>query len=170
MLHPFVEVVFRGQRKRTVTSAGTYPLFNESLTLDFEIPGHKLEPKVLRMVREDVHVNLYDEVTIEMDKDDRRENVIYERRERRWLGSFRIPFSTIYANRKVEGTFRMNVPVVNLGYDPPDPEEGIEGIPDTRLSLYVVLEPPLELFEEEPEEVCAASISFRINSQLTTHC
>jgi hypothetical protein len=36
----------------------------------------------------------------------RNEDAMFQRRERRYLGSFPVPFSTIYLNGRVKGMFR----------------------------------------------------------------
>eukprot|EP00762_Andalucia_godoyi_P001174 ANDGO_02017.mRNA.1 hypothetical protein NAEGRDRAFT_77673 len=147
LLHPFVEVTFQGKRARTSSSQGSRPLFNETVQLPFNPPNDDYSPDVLRLVREEIFINVYDEVTSELVMDERDTNLFYERRERRYLGNLKIPFSTVYANRKVEGTFRLDVPPVNLGYEA---EADLEE--DPKLSIYVTLEPTLELFEDEDEE------------------
>ena len=38
-----------------------------------------------------------------------------KRTERRFLGSFSLPFSTIYKEGRVEGVFRLNTPMFNFG-------------------------------------------------------
>ena len=40
-----------------------------------------------------------------------------ERVERRYIGTFSIPFATIYREERIEGVFRLNTPVFNFGYD-----------------------------------------------------
>lgn len=37
--------------------------------------------------------------------------------ERRYLGSFSVPFETIYTEGRVEGVFRLDTPAINFGYD-----------------------------------------------------
>lgn len=37
--------------------------------------------------------------------------------ERRYLGSFSVPFETIYTEGRIEGVFRIDTPAINFGYD-----------------------------------------------------
>ena len=37
--------------------------------------------------------------------------------ERRFLGSFVVPFATVYKEGRVEGIYRMNTPFINIGYE-----------------------------------------------------
>ncbi len=61
---------------------------------------------------------MFDEVFTDILEDDRKRSTnIHQRREKRWLGSLKIPFSTVYVNQKVEGTFRLEVPIMLLGYE-----------------------------------------------------
>jgi hypothetical protein len=41
---------------------------------------------------------------------------------RRYLGSFDVPFQTILANKRIEGTFEVEVPLPILGYELEPPE------------------------------------------------
>ena len=37
--------------------------------------------------------------------------------EKRFLGSFSVPFETIYNEGRIEGVFRIDTPTINFGYD-----------------------------------------------------
>ena len=53
-------------------------------------------------------------ISFDVMQDERdRATVIHQRLERRWLGSIKVPFSTIYFNGKIDGTFRLNAPPVS---------------------------------------------------------
>lgn len=38
------------------------------------------------------------------------------RTEKRFLGSLTVPFSTVFMEGRVDGVFRLDTPIVNLGY------------------------------------------------------
>lgn len=42
--------------------------------------------------------------------------VVSHRIQNHWLGSLKLPFSTIYQRGKIEGTFKLNIPAMMLGY------------------------------------------------------
>lgn len=48
------------------------------------------------------------------------EGEVTTRREKRYLGSFSIPFATLYQTGRVDGVFRMDTPLLNIGYQPSD--------------------------------------------------
>jgi len=37
--------------------------------------------------------------------------------EKRYIGSFSIPFETVYREGRIEGVFRVDTPTINFGYD-----------------------------------------------------
>lgn len=112
-----VEVRFQENRESTVRMSGSAPLWKQSIGLPFRAPGDDYSPSALSQVRDDVYFTLFDEV----DEDDahrggRLEGDSTTRTERRYLGSFTIPFSTIYSLGRIEGTFRLHTPMFNFGY------------------------------------------------------
>ncbi len=124
-----VEVRFQEHRESTLSIAGGAPLWKQSISLPFRSPNDDYTPAALGQVTDEVHFSLFDEVN----EDDASRGGMMEgektiRTERRFLGSFSLPFSTIYQSGKVEGVFRLNTPVFNFGYAPvgdiaPSPSE-----------------------------------------------
>lgn len=129
----FVEVEFQGKKVRTTTIDGPAPGWKQSMSLPFMPPHGEFNHSNLEQVDDVVHFTLFDEIV----RDDAArggfldgENTIRE--ERRFLGmyistrritllthiagSFSIPFSTILAQKRIEGTFRLNTPPLNYGY------------------------------------------------------
>lgn len=76
------------------------------------------------------------------------------RLERRWLGSLRIPFSTLYLNSKIEGTFCLNTPPMLLGYEHDSRSYGNlnrstgtssnGSLKNTYLTLFLTIDPTLQ--------------------------
>ncbi|KAK7072356.1 Coiled-coil and C2 domain-containing protein 2A [Halocaridina rubra] len=174
-VRPFIEATFQRTILRTSVAEGPNPTWNQQLSFPFKAPNDNFSPASLQTVTDNIYFHLYDEVIHDMLEDDRlRESTVYHRIEKRWLGSLRIPFSTIYANSKIEGTFSLEEPVVLLGYVR---DSSTSGNPTgfiqssehsktgTHLSIYLTLEPtlpPPEPFKaqfesSEPEDVLSAS-------------
>lgn len=92
---------------------------------------------------------------------------IHKRLERKWLGSFSIPFTSLYANTRVEGTVRLHSPPVLLGYDRTgqytvaaglwsdmtNPAQEAAAKDATYLNIYLTIEPPLSIPEPVKEKL-----------------
>lgn len=144
--HPFVFVTIslKEQTCRTTTAEGTNPVWNEQLSLPFNINSD--QPKRV------LSIDLYDEVV-----EDLTDNVteVYQRISCKWLGSLKIPVANIYNNQRIEGTFEVQTPQVLLGYTKPkfSPADqttiAIDNLPDmskkTHISLFINLEPNVEI-------------------------
>ncbi|XP_077547771.1 coiled-coil and C2 domain containing 2A [Haemaphysalis longicornis] len=139
-VRPFVEVMFQKQTARTFVADGPHPTWNQELRLPITSDTG--------VVTDMVYLNLFDEVVLDLLEDDReRHSTVYQRLERRWLGSLKIPFSTLYINSKIEGTFRVDVPVVLLGYaHEVKPWSPMQDAPasSTYVSFYMTVEPGLQ--------------------------
>ena len=113
----FVQVRFQGVARRSSSQEGPSPTWNESIFIPFVPPRKDFSPSNLKGIRDEVIVTLFDEVTVDSDPVDYRdEQNLFQKRERRYLGKVSIPFATIYENGRVEGMFRLDTPPVNLGY------------------------------------------------------
>ncbi|XP_066945130.1 coiled-coil and C2 domain-containing protein 2A isoform X2 [Macrobrachium rosenbergii] len=180
-VRPFIEATFQRTILRTSVAEGPNPTWNQQLSFPFKAPNDNFSPSSLQTVTDNIYFHLYDEVIHDMLEDDRlRESTVHHRIERRWLGSLKIPFSTIYANSKIEGTFSLEEPVVLLGYIRESISSGSptrfmhNGEPNksgTHLTIYLTLEPtlpPPEPFKaqfdsSEPEDVILASKDWESN-------
>ena len=113
----FVSVRFQENEDKTRSVMGVSPLWKQTLDVPFRPPMGDFSPGSLSQVRDSIDIMLFDSVSM----DAYEEGGYYEdensvRTEKRFLGNLSIPFSTIYMEGKVEGTFRLNAPKVCLGY------------------------------------------------------
>lgn len=119
----FVEGSFQGQHPRTSPRTGTQPMWNETLRMRF-IPAYsgtqnRWTSSNLKQVRDKVRISVFDEQVHQNEKDFRHKNSVNERRERRYLGSVSIPFTTLYRRKTIQGLFRIDRPEINLAYENP---------------------------------------------------
>jgi len=118
---------------------------------------------ILSRLEEEIYLQVYDEVAIDLLEDERRrETDVHQRLEKRWLGCIRIPFATLYRSGRVsvakvlvefigsysdvpvyslqiEGTFRLNCPPILLGYE----GKSTEGVGEAYLTLFITLQPTI---------------------------
>lgn len=65
-------------------------------------PHDDFSPSSLQKITDDIYISLFDEVVVDMLRDNRqRETNIHHRIEKKWLGSFTIPFSTLHERQRV---------------------------------------------------------------------
>ncbi|KAJ3196677.1 Coiled-coil and C2 domain-containing protein 2A [Irineochytrium annulatum] len=168
----YIEVSFQNRKVRTAVYEGPNPQWNETLSLEVIAPGNDFSPdKILdsEVGMELIYFNLFDEILVDMIQDEReRDNFVHHRRERNWLGCFSLPFTTIYEQTRIEGSFHVETPPILLSYER-NPTAGpienaiLQGVStsETIINLFITMDPPLlqpsplklNLHSDEPPEV-----------------
>jgi hypothetical protein len=111
LVSTFVEVSFQGNTARTMVSQGANPEWNATIKLPFKPTNTQgdFTPAKLAQERAQVHIALFDERS-SLDMHDRLHT------EKLFLGSCSVPFTTVYMQRHLQGTFRLEMPPLFHGY------------------------------------------------------
>ncbi|XP_055354608.1 coiled-coil and C2 domain-containing protein 2A-like [Paramacrobiotus metropolitanus] len=130
-LRAFATAHFAGQEGKLHVVESTDPVWNGQIVF-------RLNPTAkssVQFLQQELEIHFFDEVAVDVLEDNTlRESHIYQRLDRRWLGSLTFPFSALYTTSKIDGTFTLSSPPVLLGYST---------VTTSRASVFVALDPPL---------------------------
>lgn len=138
----YVECSFQGQSFKTEVKSGANPIWNQRLNFDLVVPNGDWSQPALMNLSADVSFNLFDRMELAQ-RDDRDQNVRTLREEQRWLGSFTLPFSTLYRAGEVKGVFMLSTPPILLGYSKDARSTSKRLVPNSALQLFVTIDPLL---------------------------
>lgn len=152
----FVEVKFQEKRYVTDVKAGANPIWNTILELTMRAPGGDWSQQAIMNLPDEIAFNLFDRVS-RTERHDRDDAQVTTREETRWLGGFSLPFSTLYRNGKLEGSFPLStMPPVLLGYEKDVESRSRALVPSSSLRLFLTINPLLPLPKEEERERLSA--------------
>ncbi|XP_029418869.1 protein CC2D2B, partial [Nannospalax galili] len=160
--YPFIEVSFQHTVYQTNTASGSHPSWNEEIKVDFTSPGHDYSFSSLSKIKDNIYINIFDEVMIEKHEDHCLKSCsTHSYIRKNWLGSISFPFSVLLQQSEISGTFQVNIPPVLLGYTWSktyvSPKEDCNGqnLKDcTFLNIFATLEPQISYitYNPKPEE------------------
>ncbi|XP_069876574.1 protein CC2D2B-like [Dipodomys merriami] len=150
-VHPFIEVSFQHTVYQTTTASGSYPCWNEEVKVDFISPGHDYSLSGLSKIKENIHINIFDEMMIEKHEDHCLESCSnHSYMKKNWLGSIMFPFSALLQQSEISGTFQVAIPPVLLGYTwsktyiPPKEDCSGQNLKEsTFLNIFATIEPQI---------------------------
>jgi coiled-coil and C2 domain-containing protein 2A len=147
----FVEIAFQGRTMRTDVKAGSSPMFNQRFSFPLTLPaGETFDQSAVLNLKADVTFNLFDR-SEGVSSDPRDTSVRTLREEQRWLGSFTLPFASLYRAGEVKGVFSLDLPPILLGYVKDARSSSRKLVPNAALQLFVTINPLLpKLVEKSP--------------------
>ncbi|XP_049646360.1 protein CC2D2B [Suncus etruscus] len=158
MIRPFVEVSFQHTVYETSTASGSHPCWNEEIKANFISPGHDYSFSSLSKIKDNIYINIFDEMTIENHEDSCLKNCNHHSYVRKnWLGSIVFPFSALLQQPEINGTFQVNIPPVLLGYAwsktsvSPKDYNGQDLKESTFLNIFATIEPQISYMTCNPE-------------------
>ncbi|CAM5157090.1 unnamed protein product [Natator depressus] len=158
-VRPFVEVSFQHTVYQTSIADGSHPCWNEELQVDFISPGHDYSFSGLSKIKDNIYVNIFDEVRMEKHEDTCLKGCSgHSYIRKNWFGSVTFPFSALLEQSKICGTFQVNTPPVLLGYTwsktcvSPKEEHCGQNLKEyTFLTIFATIEPQLSSVENDSE-------------------
>ncbi|KAB0381994.1 hypothetical protein FD755_003911 [Muntiacus reevesi] len=158
-VHPFVEVSFQHTVYQTSIASGSHPCWNEEIKVDFILPGHDCNFSSLSKIKDNIYINIFDEMIIEKHKDRCfRSCSGHSYVRKNWLGSIVFPFSALLQQSEISGTFQVNIPPVLLGYtwsktyvSPKEDYNGQNLKECTFLNIFATIEPQISYAICSPE-------------------
>ncbi|XP_058891290.1 protein CC2D2B-like [Acipenser ruthenus] len=159
-IQPFVEVEFQQSVDRTSTATGSQPCWNEELRLDFKSMGGDYSYSGLSKVKDKIFINVFDEIAVDVQESHCVQGCgVQTYMGRQWLGSIALPFSSVLQQSKVSGTFRLNTPLISLGYTwkkedmLPDAQDNyLSQTESCFLSIFVTVDPQISTIETDTEK------------------
>ncbi|XP_076981677.1 protein CC2D2B isoform X4 [Tamandua tetradactyla] len=159
IVHPFVEVSFQHIVYQTNTASGSHPCWNEEIKVDFSSPEHDFSFSSLSKIKDNIHINIFDEMMIEKHEDHCVKSCSgHSYIRKNWLGSIVFPFSALLEQSEINGTFQVNIPPVLLGYtwsktyvSPKEDYNGQNLKECTFLNFFATLEPQISYVTCNPE-------------------
>ncbi|CAH6958631.1 Cc2d2b [Phodopus roborovskii] len=158
-VHPFIEVSFQHIVYQTNTASGSHPCWNEEIKVDFISPGHDYSFCSLSKIKDNIHINVFDEVVIEKHEDHCLKSCsAHTYIQKNWLGSISFPFSALLQQSEISGTFQVNIPPILLGYTwsntyvPPREDcSGQNPKECTFLNIFATIEPQISYITFNPK-------------------
>lgn len=150
-----VECSFQGHKETTDVKAGANPTWNQILNLPMHAPEDDWSQGALSRLADAIVFNVYD-LQRRSRVDSRDPSIRTTREEPYLLGSFSIPFSTLYREGKLEGLFPLTMPPVLLGYEKEESaltqEVSATLVPASAIKLFMTVNPLLPPFKEERQK------------------